>query len=431
MHAIWVLAFPIILSNITIPLLGAVDAAVMGHMDSAAYLGAVAVGGLIFDYIYWGFGFLRLSTTGLTAQAIGANNGEEARAIFGRAALIALGGALLLWASQPLIFYGAALVIDASYEVEQLARTYFTIRIWSAPAALLNYALIGWILAHRNTKGVLIQQVITNLTNVILDLWFVMGLGYGVEGVAWATVIAQYTGLMVGLTLLQRNLSQLEGHWRLPSIFNLAKIKRLMSMNFDLFIRTVCLLSAFAWFTAQGAKLGDLVLAANAILLQFQQFTSYALDGFAHAVEVLSGHSAGRKNKAQFKRDVKSSTQLAFLFACGFSLIYFTFAGSLINLFSDIEPVLALAKDYTLWMALLPLVSIWGFQLDGIYFGLTETRTLRNMMILSLALYLPLSIILRDHFENHGLWAAFTIFFLFRGITLGMRFPSVEKRAFP
>ncbi|SCA57391.1 MATE efflux family protein [Candidatus Terasakiella magnetica] len=430
MASIWALALPIILSNITIPLLGAVDAAVMGHMESAAYLGAVAIGGLIFDYIYWGFGFLRLSTTGLAAQAMGAGDGAAARAVMGRATLIALVGAMVLWLVQGYIFQAAAFVIEASDEVEVLAQTYFEIRIWSAPAALMNYALMGWILACKDTKGVLIQQVITNVVNVVLDLWFVMGLGYGVEGVAVATVIAQYCGLGIGLLVLRKNMARHEGQWERARIFQLDKIKQLLSMNMDLFIRTVCLLSAFAWFTAQGAKLGDVVLAANAILLQFQQFTSYALDGFAHAVEVLSAHSVGAKKRDEFKKNVKASTQLAFVFAAGFSLIYILFDSQFIAFFTDIEEVLVMAQDYIFWVALLPLVSVWSFQLDGIYFGLTQTRILRNMMVVSLVFYIPLSLWMMQTYNNHGLWAALTIFMGLRAITLGITFPKVSQRAF-
>lgn len=427
---VWALAFPIILSNITIPLLGAVDAAVMGHMETAAYLGAVAIGALIFDYIYWGFGFLRLSTTGLAAQAMGREDGDEARAVFGRAAFIALCGAMVLWISQTVLFDIAKSLLEASDEVENLAEVYFDIRIWSAPAALMNYVLMGWILAHKDTRSVLIQQVSINVINVVLDLWFVMGLGYGVDGVALATVIAQYAGLMIGLVMLRKNLTHLAGRWQLELIFNRARLKQVMGMNVDLFIRTICLLTAFGWFTAQGAKLGDVTLAANAILLQFQQFTSYALDGFAHAVEVLSGHGAGKKDRKAFKEAVVTSTKLAGVFALGFGGIYFVLGDLIISFFSDITAVTDRAEIYLIWAVMLPLVSVWSFQLDGIYFGLTETRILRNMMVLSLALYVPLSLFLMNLWGNHGLWAAFTIFMGLRAITLGLNYRAIEKKAF-
>ncbi|WP_417840924.1 MATE family efflux transporter [Terasakiella sp.] len=428
--AIWALVLPIILSNITVPLIGAVDTAVMGHMETAAYLGAVAVGSLIFDYIYWGFGFLRLSTTGLTAQALGREDGEEVRALFARALILALLASALLWGAQSYIFQVSAYLIDASAEVEALAKTYFHVRIWSAPAALINYILIGWMLACKDTKSVLIQQVATNVANVVLDLWFVMGLGFGVEGVALATVLAQYCGLGIGLILMRRNLVKIEGTWRGEVIFVTEKFTKLISMNSDLFIRTVCLLSAFAWLTAQGAKMGDVVLAANAILLQFLMFASYGLDGFAHAVEVLCGHGVGKKDRLAFQGAVRATTKAAFLTAIGLSACYFLFGDMLINLFSNLPAVLDTAKQYLIWAAVLPVIAVGAFQMDGIYLGLTQTRMLRNMMVLSLGVYIPLSLMLQSVWGNHGLWAAFTFFMGMRAITLGMTYTRVEQKVF-
>lgn len=428
--AIWALVLPIILSNITVPLIGAVDTAVMGHMETAAYLGAVAVGSLIFDYIYWGFGFLRLSTTGLTAQALGREDGEEVRALFARALILALLASALLWGAQSYIFQVSAYLIDASAEVEALAKTYFHVRIWSAPAALINYILIGWMLACKDTKSVLIQQVATNVANVVLDLWFVMGLGFGVEGVALATVLAQYCGLGIGLILMRRNLVKIEGAWRGEVIFVTEKFTKLISMNSDLFIRTVCLLSAFAWLTAQGAKMGDVVLAANAILLQFLMFASYGLDGFAHAVEVLCGHGVGKKDRLAFQGAVRATTKAAFLTAIGLSACYFLFGDMLINLFSNLPAVLDTAKQYLIWAAVLPVIAVGAFQMDGIYLGLTQTRMLRNMMVLSLGVYIPLSLMLQSVWGNHGLWAAFTFFMGMRAITLGMTYTRVEQKVF-
>jgi len=428
--AIWGLVVPIILSNITVPLIGAVDTAVMGHMESAAYLGAVAIGSLIFDYLYWGFGFLRLSTTGLCAQALGRGDGDEVRALFARALVFALCASLLLWLAQSYIFVLAASLIKASVEVETLAETYFHIRIWSAPAALINYILIGWMLACKDTRSVLVQQVLTNLINVVLDIWFVMGLGYGVEGVALATLIAQYCGLGMGLILMRRNLGRIDGVWRQDLIFVASRFKKLLSMNSDLFVRTVCLLSAFAWFTAQGAKMGDVVLAANAILLQFLMFASYSLDGFAHAVEVLCGHGAGKKDRAAFKQAVRATTGFSAMSAVAISVFYLLFGDVLINLFSNLPEVLAMAKTYLIWAIVLPVVAVGAFQLDGIYLGLTQTQVLRNMMVLSLMIYIPLSLFLSDLWGNHGLWAAFTIFMGLRAITLGMMYVRVEKKAF-
>jgi len=404
-----------------------VDTAVMGHMETAAYLGAVAIGALIFDYIYWGFSFLRLSTTGLSAQALGRNDVDEARAVLGRAGLIAIIGAAVLWIVQPVIFNIASYVIEASRDVEILAQTYFEIRIWSAPAVLLNYALMGWLLAHKNTKAVFIQQVFINVVNVGLDLWFVWGLGFDVDGVAYATVISQYGGLFCGLWFVRRHFV---GTWSLREILNRAALKSMMFMNVDLFVRTVCLMSALAWFTTQGAKLGDVVLAANAILLQFHLITSYALDGFAHAVEILSAHACGKKDKNEFKDAVKQSTLLAGGTAIIFAGVYYVFGTDMIAIFTDIETVQNYAKDYLGWVIILPLISVWSFQLDGIYFGLTQTRILRNMMVISLILYFPISLWGLEVMGNHGLWLALIIFMGLRALTLLSTFPTVEKKVF-
>ena len=430
--SIWRLAFPIILSNITVPLLGAVDTAVMGHLDHAAYLGAIAVGALIFDYIYWGFGFLRLSTTGLTAQALGRDDMVEARATFARASVIALIGALGLWVLQSFIIEYALIFMDASDAINTLVREYFVIRIWSAPAALMNYILIGWLLAAQNTKAVLYQQIAINLSNIVLDLVFVLVFKMDVAGVAIATVLAQYIGLFVGLVLFKKQLSMLDGQgsWDFSSIFIAAKFKRLMAMNMDLLIRTICLLSAFAWFTKQGARQSDLILAANAVLLQFQQFTSYALDGFAHAVEVLGARAFGRKDHDAFKLALKRTTIFAGGFAITFSLFYFIFSTPLISIFSDIETLLETAETYAIWMVLLPIVSVWSFQLDGLYFGLTRTDVLRNWMIVSLGIFILLSLFLQNLWDNHGLWAAFLIFMGVRALTLAMSLKAVQKKAF-
>jgi len=402
----------------------------MGHMETAAYLGAVAVGSLVFDYIYWGFGFLRLSTTGLAAQALGREDGDEVRALFARALGLALCASALLWGAQSYIFALASTLIDSSAEVETLAQTYFHIRIWSAPAALTNYILIGWMLACKDTKAVLIQQVVTNLANVALDFWFVIGLGYGVEGVAYATLIAQYCGLCVGIMLMQRNLGRIAGSWRIDLIFVADKFRQVLSMNGDLFVRTVCLLSAFAWFTAQGAKMGDVVLAANAILLQFLMFASYGLDGFAHAVEVLCGYGVGRKDRGEFHAAVRETSKFALLGAGACSAVYFILGDYIITLFSDLPGVVAMAQTYLPWAVALPVVAVGAFQLDGVYLGLTQTRILRNMMVVSLVLYLPLSLFLMENWHNHGLWAAFTIFMGLRAITLGMNFQRVEQKVF-
>lgn len=425
---VWALALPIILSNLSVPLLGAVDTAVMGHLDSPAYIGAVAVGALVFSYIYWGFGFLRMGTTGPTAQAIGAGDGAEARAVLGRAMLIGLSVGAVLWLLQAPILALAMGLLDASDEVEALAADYVRIRIWSAPAALVQYAQIGWLMGLGRARAVMIQQIGANVLNIVLNLLFVFGLGMTVEGVALATVIAEYAGVGIGFLLMAPALRSLGGRWDMARLRDPARLKRLIAVNGDIFIRTLCLLSAFAWFTAQGAASGDVVLAANAVLLNFLTFAAFGLDGFAHAAETLVGGAVGARDRESLRAAVRTSTIWALgtagVLAGGFLLL----GEVLIAVLTGLPEVQSAAAGYMLWAALMPLVSVWGFQFDGIYLGATESRPLRNMMILCLGAYLLMTWALVPLWGNHGLWAAFMAFMGLRGLTLAVLYPALERR---
>lgn len=417
-----------ILSNLTVPLLGAVDTAVVGHLDHPYYLGAVAVSALIFNYLYWSFGFLRMGTTGLVAQAVGAGDGDEIRAVFGRAASLGVvlgAGAIIL--QVPIISGGLAL-LDASAEVETLARDYFDIRIWSAPAVLVQYAMLGWFLGVQNTRAVLALQVFTNGLNVVLDLWFVMGLGWGVEGVALATVISECSGALLGAVIMLRVLRSIDGTWRLKLIGDRSKFKRLVAVNRDLFVRTFCLLGAFAWLTAKGAQMGDVILAANAVLLMFQSIMSYGLDGFAHAAEALVGSALGAKNRSSFRQAVRVSTIWAALVALLYTLMYWLFGYYLVAIMTDITEVRRTAAIFMPWMILSPMVSVWGFLLDGVFIGATETRPLRTSMILALAAFILVSWIALPIRGNHGLWFAFIGFMGLRGVLLGVAYPKLLKK---
>nr|WP_305908573.1 MATE family efflux transporter [Methylomarinum sp. Ch1-1]MDP4521413.1 MATE family efflux transporter [Methylomarinum sp. Ch1-1] len=288
------LALPMIVSNISTPLLGLVDTAVMGHLDSPQFLGAVALGGLIFSFIYWGFGFLRMGTTGLTAQAFGEGHEREIKAILFRALLLAqLIALLILLLSQPLARLSFTL-LQGGATVEALAHRYFDIRIWSAPATLGVYVLTGWFLGMQNVKAPLAIVLVTNLSNIGLDIWLVYYLKMEVTGVALASVVSEYLGLMLGLLLLVGRLRRL-GACKGLAVGDVNKIKAMLAINGNIFIRTWCLIFAFAFFTAQGARLGEVILAANAVLLNFQTFMAYALDGFAHAAEALVGRAIGEK----------------------------------------------------------------------------------------------------------------------------------------
>lgn len=426
-RTVWALAAPIMLSNVSVPLLGAVDTAVVGHLPGAHHIGAVAIGALIFNFIYWGFGFLRMGTTGFTAQALGAGDGDEVRSMLARAliaaAIIGLGVVVLQWPMAALAFN----LIDASADVESLAGAYFDIRIWGAPAAFANFAMVGWFIGVRNTRAAMITQLVMNGLNVILDLWFVNGLGLGVPGVAWASLISEIVAIGAGLMLARNNLRLIGGHWIRERIFDGERLLRLLAVNRDIFIRTLCLQVGFAFFTAQAAKMGDSVLAANAILLNFQGIMSYALDGFAHAVEALAGGFVGARDRQGFRHAVKISTIWALGFAVLFTIIYVVFGGIMIDVMTNMDDIRALTRLYLPWMILSPLVSIWGFQLDGIFIGATRTADMRNAMLFSLAIYGFALALLVPTFGNHGLWAAFTVFMIARAVTLGFYYPALQK----
>ena len=420
---VWALAFPIILSNVTVPLLGAVDTAVMGHLDSPVYLGAVAIGSLVFNYLYWGFGFLRMGTTGLTAQALGADNADEVRATLGRAVITAVGLGLLILTVQSPVIWLMYTAFEASAAVEDFSATYIAIRIWSAPAALVNYALLGWFIGLGRMRLVLLVQVAMNGLNIILDLVFVLGLGMTVDGVALATVIAEIFGMILSLALAIGVVRAVGGRWDLNRLRAVAAFRRLAAINGNLFLRTLFLISAFGWFTAYGARFGDVTLAANAVLLTFLTIASYALDGFAHAAETLVGQSVGRRNESDYRSAIIASTKLAGLVGVLFTLVFVIGGSPLIAALTGIAEVQMEARRYLLWAAAVPIVGVWAYQLDGIYLGATSTRAMRDTMAVSFVVYLGLSLWAMSIWGNHGLWAAFLFFFAVRGVALAVLWP--------
>ncbi len=424
---VWRLAGPIILSNLSVPLLGIVDTAVMGHLDQSYYIGAVAIGALIFSYIYWGFGFLRMSTTGLTAQATGAGDHSEVRATFARGLILAAGiSALILILQGPIAWLGLGL-IDASPDVERLADTYFSIRIWGAPAALANYVVLGWFLGRQNAKAALALQVFMNGLNIALDLLFVVGFGWGVEGVATATIIAEYSAAGLGLLMIARAFGGVGGTWTRASILDAARLRRLLGVNGDIFIRTLALVSAFAFFTSRGAVQGDTLLAANAILLNFFMLVAFGLDGFAHAAEALVGNAIGARDPHSLKRAVRTTTVWAFVIAAVFTAAYAAFGWLLVRALTDLPEVRAEALRFLPWAVAMPLVAVWSFQLDGIFLGATHTRALRNAMLASLGLFLIFVWIFTSLWDNHGLWLALMLFMVARAVTLGVQYPAIPR----
>jgi multidrug resistance protein, MATE family len=425
---VWALALPIMLANVSIPLVGAVDTAVMGHLSSEIYIGAVAIGAVIFSFLYWGFGFLRMGTTGFVSQAYGARDHNEMANAFTRAVMVGLvTGAMLLLLQWP-IGRLALWLFEAEAETESLAWLYFSIRIWSAPAALVQYAALGFLIGVQRTPAVLALQLLLNGTNISLDLLFVVGLEWGVEGVATASLIGEYTAAIAGVLMVRGTLRRLNGRVERPRLLDRGAFMALLSVNFNIFVRTLCLVFAFSYFTAQGAVFGTTTLAANAILMHMIAFISYGLDGFAHAVETLGGGAYGARNLRTFRVAVRTSTQWAAIMAFLNVAVFYLLGGAFIGWMTSLDQVYEHALRYLPWVALSPLLSVWSFQLDGIYIGTTFTREMRNGMVISLAGYLAAVWLLTPAWGNHGLWAALMIFFVLRAVTLYAWYPRIEAR---
>ncbi|MCH7795522.1 MAG: MATE family efflux transporter [Proteobacteria bacterium] len=424
---VWALAGPIMISNVSTPLLGAVDTAVVGRLADAAYIGGVAVGAVLFNFLFWGFGFLRMGTTGFTAQAFGAGDRDELRAALLRPLVLALAlGALLIVLQAP-IGTIAFRVLAASPEVEGFARSYYDIRIWSAPAALVNYALLGWLLGTQRTGAMLLLQVALNGINIVLDLIFVIGFGWGIEGVAWASLIAEVAAAALGFVIVGRALARAGGRWDRARLLRRDRLSALFRVNLDIFLRTLALVVAFGYFTAQSAEMGDVTLAANAILMHLQTIMAYGLDGFAHAAEILAGGALGARSRPAFQGAVRAATIWGFGAAVLVALAYAALGPALIELFTVLPEVRTTAEAFLPWMILSPLVSVWSFLLDGIFIGATRTGAMRNAMALSLGAYLGACWLLIPALGNHGLWLAFTVFMAARAITLAVVYPRLLR----
>ena len=426
-RAVWRLSVPIILSNISVPLLGAVDTAVVGHLPEPHHLGAVALGSMVFNFIYWGFGFLRMGTAGLTAQAHGAGNADEVRAAVVRALIVAGAIAFVTLAAQTLIVAVVFDLVEASADVEDSARTYVLTRIWGAPAALSIYVILGWFLGLQNTRATLYVQLWMNGLNIVLDVLFVVGFGWGVFGVALATVIAEFAGLALALWLMREALRGIAGRLDWDRVRSRRRMRMTLGLNADIFVRTVCLVFAFAYFTAQGARLGDVVLAANAVLMNFQIFMAHGLDGFAHAAQAMVGRAVGAADRAELRAAIRVSSFWAIVTAAALVLAYAVAGEGIVALLTGIEEVRSAARDYLVWSVAMPALSVAAFQLDGIFLGATLGRQMRNMMIVSVAVYLVLCAVVIPLWGNHGLWFAFAAFMALRGITLGAAYPAVGR----
>ncbi len=422
---IFKLAIPNIISNLTVPFVGVVDVALMGHQNNSAYLGAIALGASIFTFIYAGLGFIRMGTSGFTAQSYGERNIEKSFLILARAFFVALLCAAFLMLIQDAIAWLAFHFIDSSEEVKIFAMQYFKTRIWAAPASLSLFAVMGWYIGMQDAKTPMILSIVVNVTNIALSAFFVLNRGMAVKGVALGTVLGQYLGLILALILLSRQSKRIKKYWRRKMIFIWSEIGRFMSVNKDILIRSLLLTGSFYYFNAASANLGDDVLAVNSILIQFLWIFSYFIDGFAFAAEALTGKYIGLGSY----KDVKRLVKLLFAWGGGLSVlvsfIYWAFNQNIISLLTKQQAVISMAYDFRLWIVLLPVFSFSAFVWDGIYIGATKGKAMRNSMIVSsLLVFLPVVLIFRHLWGNHGMWIALLVFMFSRGLSLHLLFKT-------
>jgi MATE family multidrug resistance protein len=415
---VWALAAPMILSNLSVPLVALVDSAVIGHLPHAYQLAAVAVGSSLYTLLVWTVGFLRMGTTGFSAQAAGRNDGGALRQVLLQGLILGvLLAALLISVAIPLS--DAALgLMNPSTQLDELARSYLHIRLLGLPAALTTYALVGWLLGTQNARGPLAILLTTNLLNVALDLLFVLGLHWGVPGAAWASVIAEWSGALLGLYLARRALRAYAGTLDWTALRRWLNWRPLLAVNRDIFIRTLALQAVFFLITVQGARLGDATVAANALLLNGLLLTAHALDGLAHALEALCGYALGARDRNALRRTLIVAGGWSLLASLGFALFFLLAGHWFIRLQTNIEGVREAAFTYLPYLALMPLIAVWSYLLDGLFIGATRAREMRNAMLLALLLSLPLAWALQP-LGNQGLWLAFLAFMGLRSLCLG------------
>ncbi|MEO0344243.1 MAG: MATE family efflux transporter [Pseudomonadota bacterium] len=419
------IALPVVISNATVPILGAVDTGVVGQMGQAAPIGAVGIGAIVVTSVFWLFGFLRMGTTGMTAQAIGNEDTAEVRCLLfrtlGVGILMGFAAIILQW---PLIQAGLWLS-GGSDEVNRLAESYMQIRIWSAPFVVGTYAIFGWLVGHERTDGILFLQLFINGLNIGLNFLFVLGFGWGVPGVAIATVISEVLGLFLGLWLVRQAVILPWPNW--ADVFEASKMRRLVSVNSDIMIRSVILMASFMSFTFLSSRFDDTTLAANQILIQFLHISAYGLDGFAFAAESLVGQAAGARDRLRLSRAVYLTSLWGMAVAAFVAFVFLIGGWPFIQLMTTSEDVRAMAWVFLPWMIAAPFIGGPSWMLDGIFIGATRGKDMRNMMILSALIYAFSVALLMPLFGNNGLWAALLIFFAARGVTLGLKYPGLVR----
>lgn len=410
------IAIPSIVSNITVPLLGLVDVTIVGHLGSAAYIGAIAVGGMLFSMIYWIFGFLRMGTGGLTAQAYGRHDLHEATRILQRALAVSTLLALALVMLQYPICKIAFLLIDASPEVQELAARYFYICIWGAPATLGLYGFTGWFIGMQNSRFPMFVAIAQNIVNIAASVCFVFAFGMKVEGVALGTLLAQYAGLLMAALLWLRFYRPLRKHIGRKGLFEKSAMMRFFQINRDIFLRTLCLVAVTVFFTSTGAAYGDVTLAVNTLLMQLFTLFSYIMDGVAYAGEALTGKNIGAGNRPELKRTVRLLFGWGLALSLAFTLLYGIGGKGFLGLLTNDESVIHASGEYFYWVLMIPLAGFSAFLLDGICIGATATRLMLRAMLAASGSFFIIYYAFHSLLGNHALWMAFIVYLALRGI---------------
>lgn len=415
------LAVPVMLAQAAIAATGVVDTAVMGLYGDKSDLAAVAIASVAFSFIYWGFGFLRMSTTGLVAQAIGRDDHAEARATLQRSLLIGGAFGLLIFIGSPVLGAIVFSPFGADPDVVDLADGYFAARVWGAPALLTQYAITGWLLGTGRTGALLAMQIVMNGVNIVLDVWFVAGLDWGPTGIGAGTAIAEWVALAFGLVLIWPSLKREAG------LLDRKALTALLNANRDILIRTLAMLLCFAWFVRSGAQLGTEYVAGNEVLLQFITVAAFVLDGFAFVAEKEIGEAYGANDRKRLIRAMRITTELAFAFAILVSALYWLGGGWVISRFISDEEARSVALAFLPYCALVPIIGVLAYQLDGFLLGATRGRALRIAAGFVTIIYIPLDLIMRDQFGNTGVWLAFLGMFIVRVIAHGWFLPSLMR----
>ena len=421
------IALPLILSNLTAPLLGLVDTAVIGHMGEAKFLAAITAGAWIFSFLYGNFIFLRMGTTGLASQSFGSKDHDELINIVVRSLIIGLCFGILILLLRDTIMPLVDPLLNLSKEVSEPASLYISIRTLSAPAALMNFGVIGWLIAMQKTRIVLLLAFLVNGLNAILDVIFVIVFDMGVSGVAAGTLISEWIACAIGLAIVFSMIKGINSKITLSSIFKKSSFALLFNVNLDIFLRTLCLTLSHLWFINRSSTIGDLQLAVNGILLNFHIFTAFFIDGFAFTAETLVGESKGARDFKLFREYVIASTFWCLFVGVLCAIIFVIFGSTIVGILTDIVAVNEHAGPYLIWIVILPVISAVSYQLDGIFLGATQTSAMRNGMFVSLVVLVVTSFYLVSNFGNHGLWCAFALFMITRCLTLGLKYKSLEN----